>query len=101
MAERKTYYFECQCNDESDRLVYNLWEDTEGEPTLMVHVFLGSGPWYRRIWKGLKYIFGYKCRYGHFGEHIFKPEDMWQMRTMMNKYSLAYERATGKRPETL
>jgi outer membrane protein OmpA-like peptidoglycan-associated protein len=31
--------------------------------------------WWERLWHGIKYIFGYRSRYGDFDEFLFKPED--------------------------
>jgi hypothetical protein len=35
---------------------------------------------WRRFVSGMKYIFGYKCRYGQWDEFIFKPEHSKQLR---------------------
>jgi hypothetical protein len=35
---------------------------------------------WRRFVAGMKYIFGYKCRYGQWDEFIFKPEHSEQLR---------------------
>jgi hypothetical protein len=39
------------------------WWDPE-EKEIYTDVYLPDKPWYKRIWLAIKYVFGYKCRYG-------------------------------------
>lgn len=67
-------YFECRCHTPEHTL--RIWFDDEpGDPCVFASVFLANGPWYKRFVSGVRYIFGYKCRYGHFDEFILRPED--------------------------
>jgi hypothetical protein len=53
-----------------------MWLDDDDEyPCVYISVFLEGGTWRRRFWSGLKHMFGYNCRYGHFDEFILRPED--------------------------
>lgn len=70
----KREFFECQCHSDEHTLKFIADEDEE-DPEIFTAVFLHSGPWYTRVLKGIKYIFGYKCRYGHWDCFIMKPED--------------------------
>ena len=38
--------------------------------TVYFHYFIENQKWYKRIWIGIKYIFGFKSQYGHFGEIV-------------------------------
>ena len=67
-------YFECRCSSPEHTLRFSYDED-EDFPCVYVHVFLSNGPWYKRVWDALKYVFGYKCRYGHFDEFLLRLED--------------------------
>lgn len=78
----KPEYFECSCHSPEHTL--RIWfDDDEDYPCIYASVFLDSDPWYDRIWKGLKYILGYKSRYGHFAEFLLRPEDADRMIRML------------------
>jgi hypothetical protein len=40
-----------------------------------IHTHLNKKPFWKRLMYGIKYIFGYKCRYGAFDEFIVNPKD--------------------------
>lgn len=52
--------------DEEDRMVY-------------VEIHLMPLVWYKRLWHGIKYIFGYKCCFGDFEEMILSPKHARQI----------------------
>ena len=63
----------CSCSDSEHQIIYSTFEDGFNgklHREVFLHIFLTDTVWYKRIWKGLKYIFGYKCRYGHFTEIV-------------------------------
>lgn len=68
----KTEYLECNCHSPEHTLVFHTYDD---EPMIYMHVFLKPDPFFKRIWNSIKYIFGYKCKYGHFDEFIMNPDD--------------------------
>lgn len=73
----------CQCHSTDHQLIFLYDEDkiekkdgtVEIDKTVYIHVYLSDETFWRRLWYGIKYIFGYKCRYGAFDEFIIKPED--------------------------
>jgi hypothetical protein len=75
-------YFECQCHS-AEHVLRTWFDDDEDYPCIYMSVFLGAEPWHRRLWLGLKYILGYKCRYGHFDEFLLRPEDADRMIEML------------------
>ena len=44
------------------------------EPPILVPLV-----WYKRLWMGIKYIFGYKCCYGNFEVMILSPKHARQI----------------------
>lgn len=71
-------YFECLCS--SQEHLWRLWfDDDPSEPVVYASFFLAELPWYGRLAAAFKYIFGYKCRYGHFEEFILNPDDCERM----------------------
>lgn len=69
------HYFECHCHSPEHLLTFTIWDDDDLS-FIYAYVFLNPEPWYKRIYKGLRYIFGYQCRYGYFDEFILDPKDI-------------------------
>lgn len=62
-------YLECECSTPEHTVRFARDEDCT-----YITFFLEGGPWYKRVVTGLKYIFGYKCRYGHFDEVVLRDD---------------------------
>lgn len=39
---------------------------------------------WKSIWIAIKYIFGYKCKFGYFDEFIFKKTDADKLQSVVN-----------------
>jgi hypothetical protein len=65
-------YVDCECLDPEHVLVLDAFED---DPVVFIHVHLTDydNP-LKRLWKGIKYILGYRCQYGHWDEMVLNPE---------------------------
>lgn len=98
MKELEHYYFECECNHDCHRLIFSIHDfnvSSNGQVVkhpshldvdLYSSIFLETNPWYSRIWTAIKYIFGYKCIYGDFGNWSMSEGDADKMIELMNKY---------------
>ena len=66
----------CQCGDPNHQLIIFYDNDTEN-PIVYVSVHLvPETNFFKRLWRGLKYIFSNKRSiYGDFDEIILRPED--------------------------
>lgn len=66
----------CQCGDPSHQLIIFYDNDTEN-PNVYVSIHLvPETNFFKRLWRGLKYIFSNKRSiYGDFDEIILRPED--------------------------
>ena len=58
----------CACHSTEHQIVI---QKDEEENVLYCSIHLCPLPWYERIVNGIKYIFGYPCKYGDFDEFIF------------------------------
>ena len=67
----------CDCSSREHQIIIEY--DNEDNLTYC-HVHLVKHGFWRRLKAGLKYIFGYKCRYGQWDEFILKPEHANQLR---------------------
>lgn len=78
-------YFECRCHSPEHILSFKLF-DYDDEPELYAYVLLIPEPFFKRVYNGIKYIFGYTSKYGHFDEFIFNPEDTDRIIELFAKY---------------
>jgi len=70
MENQETKLILCDCQHPEHQLIlmYFTDEQDEDEKFIFAHVHLAERPFLKRIWSAIKYIFGYRCRYGHFDE---------------------------------
>ena len=75
-----TYYFDCVCGSSEHTLRFILNED---EKEMYTSIFLNQyRNIFKRIWVALKYILGYKCRYGHWDNWILDINDVHKLKQM-------------------
>ena len=78
-------YFKCACH--SDEHTLTIYHDTE-DNELYVHVFLNDyDRWYIRVWKAVKYVFGYKSKYGHWDEIVLNKVEINKLKDLFEKAS--------------
>ena len=70
----------CECHSTEHQMLFLYSSDKDEKtgkeyPMCYTHVNLNKKSFFKRLVYGVKYIFGYKCRYGAFDEFIFNPED--------------------------
>lgn len=79
-----THYFDCTCGSNEHTLKFTL-EKEDGE--LYTSVFLNQyRGFFKRLWIGIKYVFGYKCEYGHWDCWILDRDDAERLRDMCNEF---------------
>ncbi len=66
----------CDCNSAEHQMVLRFDEE---DKMVYVEIHLVPLAWYKRLWHGIKYIFGYKCCYGNFEELILSPKHARQI----------------------
>ena len=81
LPDRETFVCNCHSMDHQ----YSFWWDDDikqlyAEPHLTTY-----RNFFQRLWYGLKYVFGYKSRYGAFDEMLFKDEDTDALRRFLNQ----------------
>lgn len=65
--------FICDCHSLEHQ--YSFWYDSEENELYFEPHLHNGGSWYIRFWNRLKYLFGYKSRFGAFDEVIINPND--------------------------
>jgi len=66
----------CGCNDPEHLVLFLPWEETDKSyKAVFMEIHLVKEPFFRRLKYGLKYIFGYQCKYGAFDEIIIEKDN--------------------------
>jgi len=89
----ETKYFECMCHSDEHRLVFqwNDWEDVKNDsswfPDMYTTAYLKTfGNRFKRLKKGLQYMFGQKVKHGFFDCFLLDPYDAQRLRDMVGDY---------------
>ena len=61
----------CACSSVEHQIVISKDEE---DKIVYCEIHLAKLPFLKRLWKGIKYIFGYKCVFGNFEEFIFSKD---------------------------
>jgi hypothetical protein len=69
----------CHCHS-SEHQILVLYNEEDKELYLEIH--LAERSFWKRLKYGLKYIFGYHCKYGHWDEFIFNENDADKLQAM-------------------
>ncbi len=90
----KIEHYDCVCSsaDHSIRFVY-FEDDVEEPDEIYIEVQLAhTNKWYQRVWKALKYIFGYECRFGHWDTWSLDPKDVDRLIAMLEAHRTRLKR---------
>jgi len=79
-----SYFFECKCGSDEHTLRFVLdKEDREIYTSIFLNNYMNI---FKRIFVAIKYIFGYKCKYGHWDCWIMRDEDIQRLSDMLDNY---------------
>lgn len=79
-------YIECECGTVEHTLRFTH-DDSPDWPEIYVDVHLGQHyGFFKRLWYGIKYIFGFKSVYGHFDESVLGEEKVKELRDFCNEW---------------
>jgi len=75
----------CECNSLEHQVTF--WYDEEDD-LLYNEIHLTTyRNFFKRLWCGLKYTFGYRSRYGAWDSTMFKPEDLVKLRKHLEEHN--------------
>lgn len=83
--ERKTIVCECFSSEHQFHFIHDPEDDTVYLETHLVQY----NNFFKRLWIGLKYAFGYKCRYGNFDCTIVPKEEKKKLVEFLAKSDLS------------
>ena len=91
VSETEVMICDCHSMEHQCKFWHDTTEFNDGrkydELYLMIHLTTHRN-FFKRLWIGIKYAFGYKCRFGSWDEMIFKPEDANKLKEYLNKLDL-------------
>ena len=73
----------CDCHSTEHQIVVHFDND-DRHPEVYMHIYLNKKSFWERLVHGIKYIFGYQCRFGAFEEFIFNPDDADRLQDVVN-----------------
>jgi len=77
-------FFECDCGDMDHTLrMFYCRDETD---MMYVSIHLRQKPWHWRLWHAIKYVFGYRSRYGDFDEFVWGRAEATKFRNMIDRY---------------
>ena len=78
----ETHYFECQCGGDEHMLKFVV-DDEDFYLNVFLNQYRG---FFHRLWIAIKYVFGYKCKYGHWDSWMLRPEDVQRLKGLLDKH---------------
>lgn len=81
LEENKPEILICECNSSEHQIVLNYDVD---DNYVYCSIHLVKYRFFKRLIHGIKYIFGYTCRYGHFEEFILSDRHVDKLKTLTN-----------------
>lgn len=82
--EDEVLHSTCKCYSAEHTL---RWSYDPSEKEFYTEVFLSQyRNVFQRIWVAIKYVFGYKCRYGHWDCTLLSKEEAIKLRDFLHKH---------------
>lgn len=67
----------CKCYSPEHQILFRWFGDDLDIGEVYMEVLLNPEyKWWKRVWIAIKYIFGYRCKYGMFDEVVLNKEDI-------------------------
>ncbi len=73
----------CDCHS-LDHQVRFWWDDEDNELYCEPHLYTHHG-FFWKLWRGLKFAFGYRSRYGDWDEILFSTEDTKKLKEFLEE----------------
>jgi len=80
----KTKYFECSCTD-AEHVIRIVFDQKEKELWFELQLSQHNNI-FKRIWKAIKYVFGYRCKYGHWECTSMMAPEVKDLRDELTKF---------------
>lgn len=77
---------QCACGLNEHQVVFLYWNDEDPEMYMSPH--LHPFPFWTRLWLGIKYVLGYRSRYGDYPGLVLGKQDIEELRAFLDCYLL-------------
>lgn len=89
--------FECACHNDEHEFKFILDLDEPDYKAVYLVTFMADGGFWYRLTRAIKYLFGYKCRFGHFDETVIdNPKDAQRIADLMDVFLTEYSEMSNK-----
>lgn len=78
------YYFSCDCSTDEHTIRFTF-DSHDGDLFVAVHL-QPQYRWYQRIAAAIKYICGYRSKYGEFDTTLIRKEDAGRLIALLEKF---------------
>lgn len=85
----ETNYLECACSSAEHAVRFTYVKDDFS--TIYVETHLTHRGFFTRLWRGLRYIFGYRCIYGEWDETVLEREQVIKLKELCDKFLINYK----------
>jgi hypothetical protein len=73
----------CECSSVEHQIVFQPFKEDNGETIIYASIYLWDYSFWKRLIMGIKYIFGYKCKYGQWEEFILTKNHIPSLEKMI------------------
>lgn len=74
----------CQCKSLEHQIVF-VWFEDDDDSEVYMQIHLIKTSFWRRLVNGIKYIFGYKSRFGAWDEIVLDNDNLEQFKKVIQK----------------
>lgn len=78
----KPQLFICSCFSHEHQYIFTYDQE---DNMIYVHPHLIYRGFWRRLWVAIRYVFGYKCRFGAWDEFILDVDDVSRLKMLLDK----------------
>ena len=82
----KNNLFICECGSMEHQFIVSFDQDKDWNKYVYVHIHLNNGSFFRRLKNAVKYLFGYKCKYGCFDEVLLDKPQTKKLNDILDSY---------------
>lgn len=86
MNKREPIILICDCHSTEHQLIIREDIEEEGYKEAYVSIYLREKSFFNRLKLGIKYIFGYKSKYGAFDEILLSKNNTKQLKEMLDRW---------------
>ena len=90
-------FFECACHSDEHTLTFRYVPEYN---ELYTSVFLNQRRnVFKRVWIALKFVFGYKCKYGHWDCFYMRLDDAERLKALLDRLTHGVQSVPDTRSE--